>query len=204
VRAITPFFLSNFRITSSEEVGKWFYPVSLVKSVLFPTEGNPMNATLASPCALTSKPSPFSPPLAPAAASILFNAASRALSAHKCDMVALFFWVRAISASISCHVFGEVLLNKQSQSLNARSNLPSFCMGNSKNGMKFYLDPPLILRNAFFFGLLSCLLSVCTSRSTTSQSNKQDSKFRFGHMIPAPQIHMVIRWQGNSIQSLKK
>ena len=38
-------------------------PVSLVNSVDFPTLGNPINATRASPDFITSKPSPVLPPL---------------------------------------------------------------------------------------------------------------------------------------------
>jgi hypothetical protein len=73
-------------------------PVSLVRSVDLPTDGNPIIPTLASPAFETSKPSPatFLPPAG--SINYLLSFASLALRSPKWLDVALFFWVFYIYA----------------------------------------------------------------------------------------------------------
>eukprot|EP00958_Prasinococcus_capsulatus_P011490 scaffold1142_cov387-Prasinococcus_capsulatus_cf.AAC.4 len=82
-------------------LGKEELPVSIVRRVDLPTEGNPMSATRACPKRCTSKPSPAAPVLPPGSSSCVRSLASFALSWPKWYSVALFFCVRAISSSIS-------------------------------------------------------------------------------------------------------
>ena len=79
-------------------------PVSIVSSDDLPTDGNPISATRPSPYFDTSKPSP-APPLDAGACSSVRSLARRALSWPRWYSVALFFCVRAISASISLILF---------------------------------------------------------------------------------------------------
>eukprot|EP00982_Pelagococcus_subviridis_P013652 31269-Pelagococcus_subviridis.AAC.13 len=75
-------------------------PVSLFRSVDFPTDGNPTKPTRQSPVFVTSKPSPFGPPLLEGSMRSRRSFASFAFSDPKCAAVALFFCVRLISSSM--------------------------------------------------------------------------------------------------------
>lgn len=71
-------------------------------SVDLPTEGNPTSPIRQSPVFCTSKPSSLAPPfLVTPSMSSLFRRAIFAFSKPKWWAVALFFWVRDISSSIS-------------------------------------------------------------------------------------------------------
>jgi hypothetical protein len=67
-----------------------------------PTEGNPIRATRPSPLFATAKPLPSPPPLPPAGrSSCVRSRASWPFSRPMCVVVALFFWVRESSSSMS-------------------------------------------------------------------------------------------------------
>ena len=91
------------RVVNSYEAASEKVPVSFVRSVDLPTDGKPTMPTRASPTLFTSNPSPLAPPPPPPDGSISSrrSLASLALSIPKWPAVALFFCVRAISASIS-------------------------------------------------------------------------------------------------------
>jgi len=75
--------------------------VSFERSVDLPTEGKPTSPIRVSPDFVTSNPKP-GPPLPPFGFRISrFNIAILAFSIPRCLFVALFFCVRAMSASIS-------------------------------------------------------------------------------------------------------
>ena len=94
--------LPNARVVNSYAAIKLSVPVSVVSSVLLPTEGKPMSPTRVSPLLVTSKPSPALPPdLVEPAITSLLSLASLALRRPRWYSVALFFCVRAYSASRS-------------------------------------------------------------------------------------------------------
>ena len=68
-------------------------PVNLFSNVLFPTEGNPISPTRASPVFETSNPSPPPPPplLVPPSISCALSLANLAFSMPRWALVALFF-----------------------------------------------------------------------------------------------------------------
>ena len=73
----------------------------MVNNVDFPTEGNPTIPILLSPDLATSNPSPAAPFLHETSMISLFNFANFAFKSPKWYDVALFFYVLAISVSIS-------------------------------------------------------------------------------------------------------
>lgn len=89
-------------VVNSYDAASENVPVSFVKSVDLPTEGNPTSPTRVSPTLFTSKPSPVPPPdFEPASVISRRSLAILAFSRHRCFMVALFFCVRAYSVSSS-------------------------------------------------------------------------------------------------------
>mmetsp|Transcript_14268 Transcript_14268/g.17990 ORF Transcript_14268/g.17990 Transcript_14268/m.17990 type:complete len:254 (+) Transcript_14268:688-1449(+) len=91
----------HVKVVNSYAAASDWVAVRVPRRVDFPTEGKPMRAMRASPRRLTSKPSPPPPEEEFSTRSSLRSLASLAFSVPRWYSVALFFWVRAISASIS-------------------------------------------------------------------------------------------------------
>ena len=96
-------------VVNSYDAASDFVVVNVERIVDLPTDGKPMSATRASPTFSTSKPSPAPPPAFGVSSSAVRSFASRARSEQRCDIVALFTCVRAISFSMS-RIFSTVVM----------------------------------------------------------------------------------------------
>ena len=98
------------KVVNSLSCTSEYVSVNVFNKVLFPTEGKPISPIRASPDLITSKPSPFAPPerIMDSTCS-LRDLAILAFNKPRCPSVALFFWVLAISSSISA-IFWAILI----------------------------------------------------------------------------------------------
>ena len=108
-----PFPGIQVKVVNSYAAASLFVSVSFANKLDFPTLGNPINATLASPDLATANPSPGPLDALPPSGfrSCLRSLQSLAFRRPKCELVALFFCVIFISCSISL-IFSRIPMLK--------------------------------------------------------------------------------------------
>ena len=103
----------HVKVVNSYAAASLFVLVNFANRLDFPTLGNPINATRASPDLATAKPSPGPLDVLPPSGfrSSLRSLQSLAFRRPKCELVALFFCVIFISCSISL-IFSRIPMLK--------------------------------------------------------------------------------------------